>query len=140
MRVRGFMRTVTLAEIAASVDVASFDAANGSLTIDGVSTDSRTICPGEIFWALPGDRYDGHDFIHQSVARGARAAVVQVGRAREIGVNAVPLVCVDDTKRALGQFAAYYRRTCGATVIAVTGSVGKTSTREAIYSVLSRQW
>jgi UDP-N-acetylmuramoyl-tripeptide--D-alanyl-D-alanine ligase len=134
------MRTVTLAEIAASVDAASFDAANGSLTIDGVSTDSRTIRPGEIFWALPGDRHDGHDFVHQAVARGARAAVVQAGRARGIGVNAAPLLCVDDTKWALGQFAAYYRRTCSATVIAVTGSVGKTSTREAIYSVLSRQW
>jgi UDP-N-acetylmuramoyl-tripeptide--D-alanyl-D-alanine ligase len=138
------MRKLTLAEIAASVNATPPLAADGSLTIDRVSTDSRAIRPGDLFWALPGARVDGHSFVNQAFAAGAAAAVVQVDRAPGAtsidGRPAKPTLRVPDTIRALGQFAAWYRRACSATVIAVTGSVGKTSTREAIFSVLSRNW
>lgn len=145
------MRRLTLAEIVASVAADSLDGAAGSLTIDRVTTDSRHVRPGDLFWALAGERFDGHEFVAQAFAAGAAAAVVRcdfVGQpfqadksAQKVGLERPTyLLRVDDTKLALGRFAAWYRRTCQALVIAVTGSVGKTSTREAIYAVLSRRW
>jgi UDP-N-acetylmuramoyl-tripeptide--D-alanyl-D-alanine ligase len=137
------MRILTLREIAESVGAALCEAGHGSLTIERISTDSRAIRPGDLFWALPGARYDGHNFLEQAFAAGAKAAVVMAARVDAAGQSyersARPILCVEDSIRALGQFAAWYRRACTATVIAVTGSVGKTSTREAIYAVLSRR-
>ncbi len=132
---------MTLAEIAASVGTAPLDPAAGSLTIDRVTTDSREVRPGDLFWALKGERCDGHDFVHAAFAAGATAAVVRQGFClTQLTGSSNPLVNVADTRHALGQFAAAYRRSCRAIVIAVTGSVGKTSTREAIYAALSRKW
>ncbi|MBI3462769.1 MAG: hypothetical protein HY000_06875 [Planctomycetes bacterium] len=129
------MRSLKLGEIAASIGAASVDPAVASVEARGVATDSRQIRSGALFWALIGERHDGHEFVGQALAAGAIAAVVSRGFVGE-----GPLLRVPDTKRALGQFAAWYRRSWSGTVIAVTGSVGKTSTREAIYAVLSQRW
>lgn len=102
----------------------------------GVSTDSRTVGPGEVFFALEGRRCDGHDFVRQALERGAVAVVVH----RDV---AVPeefrdrVIRVQNTLRALGETARQHRRRWGGTVIAVTGSNGKTTTRDMIHHILS---
>lgn len=112
----------------------------GRRTVDmtGVSTDSRAIRPGELFFALPGARVDGHDFVPDVLARGAAAAVVSrdVAVAPELRDR---LVRVEDTLRALGDSAREYRRRWGGTVIGITGSNGKTTTREMTWHALSEQ-
>lgn len=111
--------------------------------ITGVTTDSRDVSPGDLFLALRGERYDGHEFIDDAVAAGAVAVVAD----RSIPVSALMtaneacLIKVDDTMTALGELSRFYRRSLGKgiTVIAVTGSNGKTTTREMIYHVLSKK-
>ncbi|MGO8703640.1 MAG: UDP-N-acetylmuramoyl-tripeptide--D-alanyl-D-alanine ligase [Candidatus Brocadiia bacterium] len=105
-------------------------------TITGVSTDSRAVRPGEMFFALAGARCDGHDFVRSALERGAACAVV----SRDVDVPHAMrdrVVKVQDTLRALCQSARAYRRTWGGKIIAVTGSNGKTTTREMIYHILS---
>ncbi|UCG31834.1 MAG: UDP-N-acetylmuramoyl-tripeptide--D-alanyl-D-alanine ligase [Phycisphaerales bacterium] len=105
-------------------------------SVCGVSIDSRTVRAGELFVAVPGQRFDGHNYVEQAIERGARAAVVS--RRDLVAAKAgQPLVWVDDTVVALGRLASYYRDQIAATVIAVTGSNGKTTTRAMIHHVLS---
>jgi UDP-N-acetylmuramoyl-tripeptide--D-alanyl-D-alanine ligase len=99
-----------------------------------VEIDSRTLRAGSLFWALKGDRHDGHDFAGDALSKGAAACVVDRDRARGV---AGPKICVDDTLRALHDFAAWSRRGQDALVIGVTGSVGKTTTREMLHAVLA---
>lgn len=110
-----------------------------TLDITGVSTDSRAIRPGDLFFALPGARVDGHDFVADVLARGAAGAVVSrdVAVAPELRER---LLRVEDTLRALADSARDYRRRWGGTVIGITGSNGKTTTREMTWHVLSEQW
>ncbi|MBN2468314.1 MAG: UDP-N-acetylmuramoyl-tripeptide--D-alanyl-D-alanine ligase [Deltaproteobacteria bacterium] len=103
----------------------------------GVSTDSRSIQPGQVFWALQGERFDGHDFLSAAVEKGASCLLVRKG-AELSGIGAdVAIVEVDDTLRALGNAAAHYRRLFNIPVVAVTGSNGKTTTKEMIATLLS---
>ena len=103
---------------------------NGSWTATGVSIDSRTIIPGDLFVALSGPSFDGHDFVGEAVERGAAAAVVS--RLPEgLSANA-PLLKVGDTQGALEALAREARNRTAAKIIAVTGSVGKTGTKEAL--------
>jgi UDP-N-acetylmuramoyl-tripeptide--D-alanyl-D-alanine ligase len=111
--------------------------------LQGLSTDSRTVKPGELFWALKGDRYDGHDFVRQAVDR--RVAGVVVNRdflrsqAQEtMKAEGVPLtvMAVADTLKALGDLACWWRHGHSLRVIAVTGSSGKTTTKEMIATIL----
>ncbi len=108
------------------------------MKVRGVSTDSRALLPGELFFALPGRRVDGHDFAAEALRKGAAAVVV----SRDV---AIPhrlrerLILVPDTLRALGDSAREYRRTWGGMVIAVTGSNGKTTTREMTHHILSAE-
>lgn len=112
-------------------------------SITGVSTDSRTIAAGELFFALRGPNFDGHAFVGAALQRGASAAVVAADRAASLsdggaaaaGAGAL-LICVDDPLAALGRLAAFHRRQCGARVIAVVGSNGKTTTQTMIEHVL----
>ena len=108
-------------------------------SITGVSTDSRSIKPGDAFFALVGDRFDGHDYIEQVVAAGA--AVIVASR-REVASKAQasnwPVVFVDNTTAALGRLAGWYRKTLPARLIAVTGSNGKTTTKTMLEAVLSK--
>ncbi|MFH1613607.1 MAG: UDP-N-acetylmuramoyl-tripeptide--D-alanyl-D-alanine ligase [Planctomycetota bacterium] len=101
----------------------------------GVSTDSRTIGEGECFFAIKGPNFDGHDYVDQAFAKGASCAVVQ---ASIKGADGRCVLRVGDTVKALGRLAAAYRREMGFRVAAITGSAGKTTTREMIYHVLSR--
>ncbi|MDD5247627.1 MAG: UDP-N-acetylmuramoyl-tripeptide--D-alanyl-D-alanine ligase [Rhodocyclaceae bacterium] len=104
----------------------------------GVSTDSRKIAPGELFIALKGDNFDGHDYVAQVLAQGAAGALVERGWAQAQGAG-LPLVAVDDTRSALGRLAADWRRRFDIPVIAVTGSNGKTTVKEMIAAILAAQ-
>jgi UDP-N-acetylmuramoyl-tripeptide--D-alanyl-D-alanine ligase len=101
----------------------------------GLSTDTRKIVPGGLFVALRGERFDGHDFVGPALAAGAAAAVVAEGFAGEER----PLLAVRDPLAALGAIARHHRRRFPIPLVAVTGSVGKTSTREMIGAILRRR-
>ncbi len=98
----------------------------------GVSTDTRTLRPGDLFVALRGERYDGHAFVAEAVAAGAAGGLFE--RAIE---TALPYVLVDNTRQALGEFGAYWRRHFGIPLVAVTGSNGKTTVKEMIAAILA---
>jgi UDP-N-acetylmuramoyl-tripeptide--D-alanyl-D-alanine ligase len=101
--------------------------------VSGVSTDTRSIAPGSLFVALRGERFDAHDFLAEAVAGGAAALLVSdVARVP----TGVPAVVVEDTRLALGRLAAAWRRLFNLPVIAVTGSNGKTTTKEMIAAIL----
>src|SRR5437870_8552966 len=106
------------------------------LTFTGVSTDTRDLTPGTLFVALKGDRFDAHAFLDQARAKGASAAVVRRGTAP---VDGLPYFEVADTLVALGLLARARRRSLapGSPVVAVTGSSGKTSTKEMIRALLA---
>ena len=107
----------------------------GDWTATGVSIDSRTVKPGELFVAIAGPSHDGHDFVADVLSRGAVAVVVS---RRPEGVAAdAPLLLVDDTLRALERLGAARRGVSDARIVAVTGSVGKTSTKEALRQALA---
>ncbi len=102
----------------------------------GYSIDSRTLQPGELFFAVKGERLDGHDYVHQALERGAVSAVVRKDQLARFPVKTC-LLAVDDTLTALQTLAAGVRRLWGKPVVGVTGSAGKTTTKEAIAHVLS---
>ncbi len=104
--------------------------------VTGVSTDSRTIHQGDCFFALPGENFDGHDYVAQVLSKGAACAVV----SRTVDNVAGPLLKVPDTVAALGDLAREYRRMNRYKVVAITGSVGKTTTRQIVHHVLSRRF
>jgi UDP-N-acetylmuramoyl-tripeptide--D-alanyl-D-alanine ligase len=99
----------------------------------GVSIDSRTIQLGQVFFAIAGERFDGHDFLAEVAARGAAAAVVHRDAPAPSGL---PLVRVDDTTRALGDLARHWRLAAALPVAVVTGSVGKTTTKDMTAALL----
>lgn len=105
----------------------------------GYSIDSRTIRPGELFFAVKGDRFDGHDFVARAFEKGAVAAVVAGERFPENGSRG-PLLVVEDPLMALQSLATSVRRLWGKPLIAVTGSAGKTTTKEAIAHVLASKF
>ncbi|NLS04684.1 UDP-N-acetylmuramoylalanyl-D-glutamyl-2,6-diaminopimelate--D-alanyl-D-alanine ligase [Rhizobium sp. P32RR-XVIII] len=105
--------------------------------ITGISIDSRTIGPGEAFFAIKGDRVDGHDYASMAMANGATLLVVSEARLSGLGRLTVPMIVVDDVLAALGRLAVASRRRSRAQIIAVTGSVGKTTTKEMLRHVLS---
>ena len=102
--------------------------------VSGVSIDSRTLEVGEVFFAIRGHRLDGHRFLQDAVARGAACVVVDAV-SDDLPASAA-VVLVDDTTRALGRFAAYHRSRFNVPVAAVTGSNGKTTTKEMMATVL----
>jgi UDP-N-acetylmuramoyl-tripeptide--D-alanyl-D-alanine ligase len=106
--------------------------------LGGVSIDSRTLLPGNIFVALRGARSDGHGFVQQAFARGAAAAVV--GPAYRAAPGDGALLEVPEPARALRDMAAAYRRQLGFTVIGITGSVGKTTVKEMVADVLATRY
>ena len=102
------------------------------ITINDVSTDTRTVSAGSLFIALVGERFDAHDFVVDAVAKGASAVMV----AREIPEIMVPQLVVADTKIALGQLAADVRQQMNLKVAAITGSCGKTTLKEMCAAIL----
>src|SRR5258707_5129698 len=106
--------------------------------VTGLSIDSRTIAAGEAYFAIKGDVHDGHDFVMAALKAGAALAVVENAQAGKFASDA-PLLVVDDVLAALVDLGRASRARLEAQVIAVTGSVGKTSTKEALLHVLSAQ-
>ena len=109
---------------------------DGRETVQGYSIDSRTVQPGELFFAVKGERLDGHDFVEQALSRGAIAAAVRKDQlARYSGLAG--LLAVDDTLVALQTLATAVRKIWGKTAIGITGSMGKTTTKEAMAHLLA---
>src|SRR6202522_3807864 len=137
---------LTLAEAAigaGAVLEAPADWANaGTLVASGYSIDSRTVGAGELFFAVRGDRLDGHDFVAGALERGAVAAVVSRARVASMpdAVLAHPLLIAEDPLLALQSLAVHVRRQWGRLVIAITGSAGKTTTKEAIAAALGAKF
>lgn len=105
----------------------------------GYSIDSRTIQPGELFFAVQGERMDGHDFVAQALEKGAVAAVIRKGHLSRYTAK-TGLMTVEDTLIALQTLSTAVRRLWGKSLIGVTGSTGKTTTKEAIAHVLSTRF
>jgi UDP-N-acetylmuramoyl-tripeptide--D-alanyl-D-alanine ligase len=106
-------------------------------TISGISIDSRTIGKGEAFFAIKGDRVDGHDYASVAAANGAAVMVVSEARLPALGRLTVPLIVVEDVLVGLEQLGRAARARVKGKVIAVTGSVGKTTTKEMLRTALS---
>ncbi|MGD0849276.1 UDP-N-acetylmuramoylalanyl-D-glutamyl-2,6-diaminopimelate--D-alanyl-D-alanine ligase [Bradyrhizobium sp.] len=113
---------------------------NGVLpdAVTGLSIDSRTVAPGEAYFAIKGDVHDGHDFVAAALKAGAALAVVEAAQRDKFASDA-PLLVVEDVLAGLVDLAHAARARLDAQVIAVTGSVGKTSTKEALRRVLGAQ-
>ena len=125
--------TITGAELQASrcgQDISSFT---------GVSTDSRSTKAGDCFFAIPGENFDGHDYVADAFAKGAVCAVISKDIDTEKFAGKY-LLKVEDTIKALGDLAKEYRRQADYKVVAITGSAGKTTTRQIIYHALSRRF
>jgi len=105
--------------------------------ITGISIDSRSIQPGEAFFAIKGERLDGHDYASIAVANGAALMVVNEAKLPALGRLTVPMIVVDDVLQALGRLAVAARARSRAKTVAVTGSVGKTTTKEMLRQVLA---
>ncbi|MFE2039687.1 UDP-N-acetylmuramoyl-tripeptide--D-alanyl-D-alanine ligase [Streptomyces sp. NPDC059477] len=126
------MIALSLAEIAAVVGGQTYDIPDPSVRVTGpVVRDSREAVPGSLFVAFAGERVDGHDFAREVVAAGAAAVLA----ARPVGV---PAIVVDDVQTALGALARHVVSRLGTTLVALTGSAGKTSTKDLIAQVLER--
>lgn len=114
----------------------------GAQVATGYSIDSRTVAPGELFFAVRGERLDGHDFVSAAFDRGAAAAVVSVARAASLPDAALahPLLIAEDPLAALQALAHHVRRQWGRRVVAITGSAGKTTTKEAVAAALGAKF
>ncbi len=133
---------MTLGEIAAATGGTCSD---GSVDarVDGFSIDTRSLQAGDVFFALRGPRFDGHAFVDEALSRGASGVVVEVGWAesRANADTATPVrVVVPDSLAALQRLAWTIRRESGTRVVAITGSAGKTTTKEMAATVVSRAY
>ncbi|CAH0227232.1 UDP-N-acetylmuramoyl-tripeptide--D-alanyl-D-alanine ligase [Pseudomonas koreensis] len=123
------LKALTLSELTNALEARLIGA---DARFDGVSIDSRAIQPGQLFIALTGPRFDGHDYLNDVAGKGAVAALVE----REVADSALPQLLVKDTRQALGQLGALNRAAFTQPVAAVTGSSGKTTVKEMLASIL----
>jgi UDP-N-acetylmuramoyl-tripeptide--D-alanyl-D-alanine ligase len=131
------MEKVKLTDIASWTGGVFLNARKASgISATGVSIDTRTLKKGDIFFAVSGDRYNGHDFLDAALRAGACAAVVsdKCAIGKDFGI---PAIIVKDTIKALQSFASHYFRRSGVKAIGITGSNGKTTTKEIVYSILA---
>ena len=128
---------LTLESIAALIG--SEASGNRDAVAAGYSIDSRTVGPDELFFAVRGERLDGHDFVEQALAKGAIAAVVARDQLHRF-TDGARLLVVADPLEALQQLSAGVRRQWGKPVIAITGSAGKTTTKEMVAAVLATRY
>jgi UDP-N-acetylmuramoyl-tripeptide--D-alanyl-D-alanine ligase len=121
---------------------AEFAAGPQAANASGYSIDSRTIQAGDLFFAVSGDRFDGHDFVEAALQAGAVAAVVSDAQSARFVDNSIRrrLLLVDDPLAALQRLASSVRRHWGKRVIGITGSAGKTTTKEAVAQVLASRF
>ncbi|MGW8312246.1 MAG: UDP-N-acetylmuramoyl-tripeptide--D-alanyl-D-alanine ligase [Desulfuromonadales bacterium] len=104
-----------------------------SVEFQGISTDSRTLQPGELFIPLRGEKYDGHDYLTQAIQRGAAGCISE----EMLGGMLVPVIKVNDTLKALGDLAGAIRRKFSGPVIGITGTSGKTTCKEMLAAILN---
>jgi UDP-N-acetylmuramoyl-tripeptide--D-alanyl-D-alanine ligase len=114
----------------------------GALMVNGYSIDSRTVGAGDLFFAIRGERFDGHDFVVAAVERGAVAAVVARSQVASLSDKAlaVPLLIAEDPLLALQHLAGHVRRQWGHCLVAITGSAGKTTTKDAVAAALGAKY
>src|SRR5438067_3464424 len=132
------MNPLRLSQIAQFVG-ASLESGDGTVVINKISTDSRTIKPGELFVALHGENFDAHDFVEAAAKSGASGALVNRNWNRHVPNN-FALIRALDPLNAYQQIAANYRQSLTLKVLAITGSNGKTSTKDFAASVLARKF
>jgi UDP-N-acetylmuramoyl-tripeptide--D-alanyl-D-alanine ligase len=131
------MERVTLNELLAATGGRSTARDPQTVSFGRVAIDSRTVEQGDLFWALCGERHDGHNFVAEASRRGAVGCVVNSETSIPRGL---PAALVADTSQGLKDLARWYRQRRDALVVGITGSVGKTTTREMIYSVLRTRY
>jgi UDP-N-acetylmuramoyl-tripeptide--D-alanyl-D-alanine ligase len=137
---------LTLAEAAigagAVLEAPASIANAGALMVSGYSIDSRTVQPDELFFAVRGERHDGHVFVESALERGAVAAVVSRALVATLpdAALAAPLLITEDPLIALQALASHVRRQWGRRVVAITGSAGKTTTKEAVAAALGAKF
>ncbi len=125
-------------KFAAEACAARLERGSGEISIRRVGTDSRQAQAGDLFFAIQGERFDGHDFLNEVAAKGVAAVVVERRKIPKPLPECAVLV-VDDARAALGRLAAAYRRAFDLPVIAVGGSNGKTTVKELIAAVLRQK-
>ena len=118
---------------------ASVSGGDGNVSIDKISTDSRTLKRGELFVALRGENFDGHKFVEAAVKTGAAGAIIDLGWKGKVPDN-FTVIRVEDTLQAYQTVAANYRKSLPLRVLAITGSNGKTSTKDFAAAVLGRRF
>ncbi|MFN4132211.1 MAG: Mur ligase domain-containing protein, partial [Caldimicrobium sp.] len=110
------------------------------ITFKGICTDTRIFEPGFLFWALKGKNFDGHNFWKEALEKGAKGLVLEY-LPKEMKLEELPktisIILVKDTLKALGDLAKWFREKENFNVIAITGSCGKTTTKEFTYAILS---
>src|SRR6266567_5245031 len=132
------MDPLTISQVAKLAGASGFSG-DTSVRVNKVSTDSRTLKPGELFVALRGENFDGHNFIESAAKAGATGAIVESTWNRKISNN-FALIQTKDTLQAYQQLAANYRKSLALKVVAITGSNGKTSTKDFTAAVLARRF
>ncbi len=133
------MEPVTLQSIAEASGGVLYPPDAASLVVRGLCTDSRRLQAGELFVALRGERFDGHDFLKEPGLKQASAVVVCAQRAGEVPAG-MPAITVADTRAALGRIAGAHRRRFSLPVFCVAGSNGKTTTKELLAALLETQF
>ena len=137
--IRTVVEALTLRQIAEYAD-GELRQGEPSRLVRAISTDSRTLLPDDLFLALCGDHFDGHDYVHLAASGGALGAIVKKGRvSKELPAN-FALIVVEDTLIAYQQIAARYRQSLPLKVVAITGSNGKTSTKDLTAAVLGQRF
>ena len=131
------MRAITVNELASAVH-GKLLRGDGALRVDTFSTDSRTIAAGEVFVPIVGERFDGHDYIEKALAAGAAGCLC--ARAPAYVPEGKFCVLTDDTRLALKRLATWHRARFTLPVVQITGSVGKTTTKEMVAGVLAERY
>lgn len=131
------MQPVRISELIEATQGRAIGVRDVAAGFDRIETDSRKVRRGDVFWALSGSQHDGHAFVAEARSRGASLCV---GEAGKLGKPLLPAIAVKDSLAALWSFANWHRRRQEALVIAVTGSVGKTTTRSMLYATLNARF
>ncbi|MCK4386165.1 MAG: UDP-N-acetylmuramoyl-tripeptide--D-alanyl-D-alanine ligase, partial [candidate division Zixibacteria bacterium] len=119
------------------------DVKGNQIIARGVSIDSRTIKKGNLFVAIPGERYDGHQFVSEATKKGASLVLIskeKINQVKKKELKEIPVVLVEDTKKALRDIAFWHRNKFEVPTVAVTGTNGKTTTKDMSTEVLSSKF
>jgi len=122
--------------LSAAAKALNAETSGADVTFTGVTTDSRAVAAGDLFVALKGERFDGHNYVKQVMEQGAVAALVE---RRDPAWGDFPLLVVKDARLALGELAGHWRSIFSIPVVALTGSSGKTTVKEMIAAILREQ-